>query len=92
LLVTLLLPESKERASEFGLNRVAWPERLCFPVHVPGVEAESEQSLPGEDAPLAHVDVQGHLFPGVIGCCAAEWLHSYCVERGVGVKPDAARW
>ena len=91
MLVALLLPESKERASEFGLNRVAWPERLCFPVDVPGVEAESEQSLPGENALLAHVDIQGHLFPGVIGCCAAEWLHSYCVEWGVGAKPDAAR-
>ena len=52
---------------------------------VPGVEAESEQSLPGEDVPFAHIDLQGHLFPGVIGCHAAEWLHSYHDERGVGV-------
>lgn len=39
---------------EFGLNRVAWPESLCSPVDVPGVEAESEQSLPGEDVPSPH--------------------------------------
>ena len=93
LLVALLLPESKERASEFSFNRVAWPEKLCFPVDVPEVEAESEQSLPGEDDRLAYVDLQGHLFPGVIGSHAGEWLHSYHVEWGVGAKPDTAhRW
>ena len=91
MLVALLLPESKERASEFSLNRVAWPEKLCFPVDVPEVEAESEQSLPGEDARLAYVDLQGHLFPGVIGCHAGEWLHSYRVEWGAGAKLDASR-
>lgn len=72
-------------STECGLSR----EAVDVPRH-PGGEAESEQSLPGEGALLTHVDLHGHLFPGVAGCHAAEWLHSYCVDQGVGTMPDTA--
>lgn len=49
MLAAKLLHESQERAFWISdLKRVAWPERLFFPVNVShhsGIEAESEQNL-----------------------------------------------
>lgn len=54
------------------------------------VEAESERTLSGEDAPLTRADFHGRLSPGVAGCNVTEWLHGYCAEQGVGAMSDTA--
>lgn len=38
------------------------------------------RSLPGESVPLTHVDLHGHLSPGVGGCQAAERPHGHRAE------------
>lgn len=75
LLVATLLHESKESLWACGLSteQLIWRGRAS-PWVCPSTRS---RSLPGEGAPLAHVEVHGHLSPGVGGCQAAERPHSH---------------